>query len=263
VALDLDFLLAYMPEKRIARSASGTLSGHAAGEPFDKFVEVRIVEEYPDRTFRQAELLNVVFADHPAAVSQAQRNALLGPPALNGLLSRGRQATILWAPDRPFVEKQNDTADVIVLEDAGLDLFAGPVHLIDVKTYNITAKGQPPNIISALKLAKMARGMIEEANYTSHDITYVGVDWILDGKELVCQDCSVKELFRTPPEGLYINWSAGLQIQFHVRNLAQDFDGTIQEWLRTYLGHFVASVDRHAIKIVRDWADPYRELASE
>lgn len=252
-----------MPGKSIPRAASGTLSGHAAGEPFDKFVEVRIAEEYPDRTYRQAELLNAVYAANPLDVTYARRIALLGPTALSKLLARGRTATLNWSPETPFAEKQNDTADVIVLERPGLDLSDGrPVHLLDVKTHNIAAQGQPPNIISAWKLAQMAGTMIAEGNYASHDITYVGVEWNLVDGQLVCEQCAIRELFKARPDELYINWAAGLQIQFHVPGLPQDFDDTTEEWLRAYLRHFVTSVDRRAEVMVRKWADPYREYAT-
>jgi type II restriction enzyme len=256
--LDLGFLQEYMPGKGIPRPASGTLSGHAAGEPFDKFVEVRIAEEFPERTYRHAELLNAVYAANPHDLSYARRLALLGPQALRTLLARGKDATQGWSPEQPFVEKQNDTADVVVLDNTDLNLDDGPVHLIDVKTRNLAISGQPPNIISALKLAHMARSMLDDENYDSHDITYVGVEWRPRGDRLECEDCSIRALFKAPPENLYINWAAGLQIQFHVPQLPQDFDGTTEEWLRGYLRHFVEKAERRAAFMLREWADPFR-----
>lgn len=47
--------------KSIPKPLSGTLSGHAAGEPFDKFVNQLIKNQYPEDTYRQYEYLNSLF----------------------------------------------------------------------------------------------------------------------------------------------------------------------------------------------------------
>lgn len=48
--------------KSIPKPLSGTLSGHAAGEPFDKFVNQLIKNQYPEDTYRQYEYLNSLFS---------------------------------------------------------------------------------------------------------------------------------------------------------------------------------------------------------
>lgn len=40
------------------RASVGTLSGHAAGEPFEKSVYRKLKEMYPNRIFKQYEYLN-------------------------------------------------------------------------------------------------------------------------------------------------------------------------------------------------------------
>jgi len=52
-----------------------------------------------------------------------------------------------------FDEKQNDTADILVVKD---DFY----EIIDIKTRNISKSAQPPNIISAFKLAQVCAKML-------------------------------------------------------------------------------------------------------
>ena len=42
----------------VPKPLSGTLSGHAAGEPFDKHAYAEIKKQFPTKTFRQYEYLN-------------------------------------------------------------------------------------------------------------------------------------------------------------------------------------------------------------
>lgn len=46
----------------IVKPVSGTLAGHAAGEPFDKHVYNEIRKQYPENTFRQYEYLNDLYS---------------------------------------------------------------------------------------------------------------------------------------------------------------------------------------------------------
>ncbi len=43
---------------KVPKPLSGTLSGHAAGEPFDKHVYHILKKWFPDKTYRQYEYLN-------------------------------------------------------------------------------------------------------------------------------------------------------------------------------------------------------------
>lgn len=63
------------------------------------------------------------------------------------LLSRGKAATENWSIENLFEEKQNDTADILLVKDQFYEL-------LDVKTRNISKSAQAPNIISAYKLAQ-------------------------------------------------------------------------------------------------------------
>jgi len=204
--IDIKFLEERLVGTTVSKPVSGTLSGHAAGEPFDKHVYHLIKEHYPEETFRQYEFLNKLYLNNSQAVSASDRLNLITPPALAFLLNRGKDTTKDWSPSHLFEEKQDDTADILVIHD---NFF----NIIDVKTFNIAKNGQPPNIISAYKLAKMCEFMLNTNNFTSHDISYVGITWEIDGENLKCTKALTKELFKTNPAKLYINWAAAMQIQ--------------------------------------------------
>lgn len=153
-----------------------------------------------------------------------------------------------WSKDNLFEEKQDDTADILVLASDEPDLSIPTVHLIDVKSRSLDKRGQPQNIISAKKVAEMCADMLDSDSYDSHDITYVGVDWKLDADRLVAGLCNVAELFKVPPDELYINWTAATQIQFHVESIDQGFDGGVEAWCRQYIRHFIESWKAHGTK---------------
>lgn len=251
--IDIKFLEKTLVGTTVPVPVSGTLSGHAAGEPFDKHAYRFIKDRYVGKTFRQYEFLNKVYSDNPKAISVNDRWSLIKKPALAFLLNRGKDATEEWSPSNLFVEKQNDTADILVIEDN----FS---NLIDVKTYNVARNGQPPNIISAYKLAKMCALMLDTGDFSSHDIAYVGVTWEIKGKNLKCTRASVKQLFKTDPAKLYINWAAAMQIQFHVEVLDQSYDGTVEQWCKDYLRTFVAQAKARAKTMLRKFVKPFEKF---
>jgi len=232
---------------------SGTLSGHAAGEPFDKHVYSLIKKSYPDQTYRQFEYLNKLYTDNPRSVTVADRFDLISPPSLSYLINRGKDVTKTWTKLRQFTEKQNDTADIVIVKDNFL-------NIIDVKTFSIEKHGQAPNIISAVKLAKMCSLMLESGIYNSLDITYLGITWKLEGKDLRCTEVSIKELFKVNPELLYINWAAAMQIQFHVESIDQSFTGTVEEWCRLYLRTFVRQAKARVIVMTNKFVTPFEKF---
>lgn len=205
------------------RASVGTLSGHAAGEPFEKSVYRKLKEMYPNRIFKQYEYLNDIYLKHPKHITIEQRYALFKSPTALFLLSRGTEATKKWSPENIFEEKQNDTADVLYYHD---DFY----NIIDVKTRNKSKTAMPPNIISAYKLAEMCALMIDNEEYENINIDYLEIDWIEDGNYLKCVDAHHGNLFKANPETLYINWAAAMQVQFHVCNLDQSWEGTREEW---------------------------------
>jgi Restriction endonuclease HincII len=60
----------------IPKPLSGTLSGHAAGEPFDKHVYDVIKKQYPKNTFRQYEYLNDLYSKNAEIIGVKARQEL-------------------------------------------------------------------------------------------------------------------------------------------------------------------------------------------
>ena len=249
-------ILKELEETSVSKPLSGTLSGHAAGEPFDKHVNNLLIKEYPNKVFRQYEYLNYLFTKNPDATGVEARNALFNSPTLMFLLSRGKNATDKWSIDNPFEEKQNDTADILVVDK-------GFYEIIDIKTRNISKSAQPPNIISAYKLAQTCAKMIDNKEFDTFDINYIEIDWLLNDKKLVCKEAHHKKLFNSDPSELYINWAAAMQIQFHVSNLNQDFKGSREEWARKYLKHFVEQAKRRAKDMIEKFVKPFEKYIND
>lgn len=236
----------------VQKPLSGTLSGHSAGEPFDKHVYSEIKKKLPHNTFRQYEYLNDLYSKNAEIIGVKARQELFDSPSVLFLLSRGKEATKKWSLENPFDEKQDDTADILVVKD-------GFYEVIDIKTRNLSKTAQAPNIISAFKLAQLCAIMLDNNEFDTLSINYFEVDWLLEEDKLVCKDAHFVNLFKSIPENLYINWAAAMQIQFHVCNLDQDFKDTIEEWAKTYLKHFVAQVYRRSEYMIEKYAKPFEK----
>ena len=69
-----------------------------------------------------------------------------------------------------FLDKQNDTADIIYVEK-------NKFNILDVKTTNIDKLAQPPNIISSLKLANICKSLLTNEDDEKLEINYIGIHW--------------------------------------------------------------------------------------
>ncbi|MCX8055022.1 MAG: HincII family type II restriction endonuclease [Ignavibacteria bacterium] len=236
----------------VPKPLSGTLSGHAAGEPFDKHVYNEIKKQFPKNTFRQYEYLNDLFSKNPNVIGFEARQALFNSPTVMFLLSRGKNAMDKWSIENPFDEKQNDTADILVVKDNFYEI-------IDIKTRNVSKSAQPPNIISAFKLAQVCAKMLDNQEFDNFTINYFEIDWFLNDDKLICQDTHFACLFKANPENLYINWAAAMQIQFHVSDLDQSFDGSMEIWAKSYLKHFVTQAKKRANDMIKKFVKPFEK----
>ena len=158
--------------------------------------------------------------------------------------------------DNPFDEKQNDTADILVVKD---DFY----ELIDIKTRNISKSAQPPNIISAYKLAQLCAKMIDNMEFDNFTINYFEIDWELEKDKLICKDAHFGCLFNTNPADLYINWAAAMQIQFHVCDLDQTFKETREQWAKKYLKHFVTQAKKRADDMIKKFVKPFEKYIKQ
>ncbi len=177
---------------------------------------------------------------------------MFNSPTLMFLLSRGKNATEKWTPENLFEEKQNDTADILIVEN-------GYYEIIDIKTRNLSKKAQPPNIISAYKLAQTCAKMIDNKEFDTFNINYIEIGWELQANNLVCKSVSHKELFKANPNELYINWAAAMQIQFYVSELNQNFSGSGEQWTKEYIKHFVEQARIRAQNMIKKFVKPFEK----
>ena len=233
----------------------GELSGHNSGEPFAEFVLDKLKNKYNNKIQKQYEYLNNLYSNNPNC-SDEERLNLIKSKTSTYLLRRGKDVTKKWNKDNLFTYKQNDTADILYVDDNSF-------NIIDVKTTNIEKGGQPPNIISATKVAEMCKLMIENNEYNDIDINYIGIYWSLEDEKLVSKNIEVKNLFKSNPNNLYINWAAAMQIQFHIHQLDQNFSHNKKEWCKTYLKHFIDSVENRKNTMTKKFIKPYEKYLEE
>ena len=232
--IDLKFLEAKLIGATVPRpNVRGTLSGHAAGEPFSELVLDVLTYEHGENILKQHEFLNRLMHNKPSMRGN-ERIELFPVRALGELMWHGRK-NVKWNSASLFIERQNDFADILDLSEPGC------IHIIDVKTRNARKRGQPPNIMSALRLAKLCKGILNWNDVDQIKITYVGIDWEDRGDHLACVDAHITELMRIPPDELYINFTAALQIQFHLDETSQSFRHSTREWCEKYLRHYTNS----------------------
>ncbi|MEY4903442.1 MAG: hypothetical protein RLZZ292_1257, partial [Bacteroidota bacterium] len=236
----------------VPKPVSGTLSGHAAGEPFDKHVYSEIKKQFPKNTFRQYEYLNDLYTQHSEVIGYDAREKLFKSPSVHFLLARGKEVTNKWSSENPFDEKQNDTADILVVKD-------GFYEIIDIKTRNLSKFAQSPNIISAYKLAQVCAKMLDNQEFDNFTINYFEIDWELENDKLVCKNAHFASLFKANPSNLYINWAAAMQIQFHVSDLEQTFEADMENWAKDYLKHFVAQAKKRANDMITKFVKPFEK----
>lgn len=253
--IDYNNLLFWLNGKEVYRpnaADKGTLSGHAAGEPFEKLVYRHLKELYPKNVYKQFEYLNDLYRKNPTCITLKDRQTLFNSPTALFLLSRGDTATQNWNPENIFEEKQNDTADILFQKGEHFEL-------IDVKTRNISKSAQAPNIISAYKVAQMCAITLDNKDFDNISINYIEVDWKLDNDKLICTNAHYGNLFKSKPTTLYINRAAAMQIQFHVAELNQTFTGTLEEWTKEYLKMFVESAEHRCEIMYKKYIKPFKK----
>ncbi len=235
----IEEILEVMIDEALPRP-KGTLAGHAGGLPFERLIHDVLSDHFGVRCYRHFESLNQVLLNNPHATSPEERRSLFGPESMQLLVSRGKTALKKWTPNNQFIEKQNDTAETILFSNDNCDFNRGEVWLLDVKTQNDVGKAQPPNIISASKLATSLRSAIQEGE-VRFNFVYIGVSFHATEKELICKAVNTTSLFQVS-NPLYINWSAAQQIQFHPMSVDQDFTGTKTEWSYKFIETFCDSL---------------------
>ncbi|MCQ2976227.1 MAG: HincII family type II restriction endonuclease [Bacteroidales bacterium] len=238
--------------ERPNKNTNGTLSGHAAGEPFEKNVYHYLKDKYPQNIYKQYEFLNDLYLKNPLKITAEQRYALFDSPTILFLLSRGKDATEKWDPLNIFEEKQNDTADILFHKN-------GYFELIDVKTRNLSKNAQAPNIISSYKLAQACSIMIDNNEFNTFSLNYIEIDWVDSQQILTCKNAHHANIFKSNPEDLYINWAAAMQIQFHVCDIRQNWEDSPKDWAYCYIRNFVYSAKHRCDEMLQKYVKPFEK----
>ena len=224
---------------------TGQLSGHNAGEPFSEEIFNFLKKSKSKNIFKQYEYLNKVFEN--------KNREKISKTTLGLIISRGKEASKNWSGKNMFEEKQNDTADILYIDE-------NTNGIIDIKTTNIEKKGQPPNIISSYKIAKFCKSLIEKRDENKIEFNYIGIDWRLIKNKLVSEKISVVDLFKIDPQKIYINWAAALQIQFHINKVDQSYKIDKICWANDYLKQFVSSAKNRIVNQKIRFIDPFIDI---
>lgn len=232
----------------------GELSGHAAGEPFSDLT-FEILEGLGSHVQKQHVYLNALCAKFRPS-SKTERLLSVHVQSLSEVLWKGR-INKYWSHDEQFDYKQGDFADMLIL-DSDLNM-----NIIDVKTTNLSKKSQPPNIISALRLANICRSMLYHNEFDKFTISYVGIGWVDEGEHLVCKEVNIIDLFKIQPTSLYINFTAALQIQFKLDSVDQTFYGSKKQWCLEYIRHFIISHEERTKNFYKANILPFVEVLEQ
>jgi hypothetical protein len=233
----------------------GQLSGHNSGEPFCDEIYKFLKEKNKNNIFKQYEYLNQLLSNNKSKKTPKERQKLF-TDTFGFIVNRGTTSLKNWSTETQFEEKQNDTADIIYIDNQ-------EKTIIDVKTKNISKKGQPPNIISGYKMAQVAESLINKNDGNKIDINYIGIDWELNNNFLDLKEIVVKDLFKISPDKLYINWAAALQIQFDVSIVDQNYKKDKKNWATDYLKMYIASVQNRKKILDKKFKNPFLYLISD
>ena len=87
ITINYKLLLSRIKGQTVTRpnaSTSGTLSGHAAGEPFEKLVYNELKKMYPNNIFKQYEYLNDLYNPDTIPFPISQKSPILYNVSLLG-----------------------------------------------------------------------------------------------------------------------------------------------------------------------------------
>ena len=227
---------------------TGQLSGHNAGEPFSETIYNFLKKKQNNKIFKQYEYLNKILLENNAL----ERNELF-KDSLGSIISRGINQTKEWTKTKLFEEKQNDTADIIFTDNK---LRA----ILDVKTKNLSKKSQPPNIISAYKLAKFSENLIRKNDSENIEINYISIAWIEEENKLIIKNIEVIDLFKISPDKIYINWAAAMQIQFDPQDVDQSYSNNKIEWAYDFIKNYIESAKEREKTMRVKFIDPFMSL---
>lgn len=213
----------------------------------EKYVFTEIKKQFNESVYTQNEYLNFLYTNKTdKKIVEAKQN-LFNNPTVYYLLNQKVEEV-----ESSFEEVLDDRAYILVVKDNFYEI-------IDIKIRNLSKSAQSPNIISAFKLAQVCAKMIDNKEFDNFSINYFEIEWILENENLVCKDAHFASLFKCNPSSLYINWAEAMQLQFHVCDLDQEFEGSREEWTISYLKHFVTQAKKRSEDMISKFVKPFEK----
>lgn len=240
-------------------------SGHTVATPLEEEVYDALSKAYPGLTFKQHEAVNK-YLSQAAVQGRVSNGFVFGNEAVDYLVNPGKKALSSW-PEEIVPGRQSDTADIVLFSDSSL--FDGSsVFLIDVKSHDLGKNSQPPNIMSARKLAKLAEICLSKNIDPNFSMYYVDLGYRKKDAGVVVEDVRMVDMMKIPPldynnkgKPMYINWAAALQVQFRPSEVSQDFELSQKDWLAVFMKNYTSQKRDRIYKEVQELGAQEKMLA--
>lgn len=240
-------------------------SGHTVATPLEEEVYDALSKAYPELTFKQHEAVNE-YLSQTVAQGRVPDGFVFGNEAVDYLVNPGKKALSSW-PEEMVPGRQSDTADMVLFSDSSL--FQGAsVFLIDVKSHDLGKNSQPPNIMSARKLANLAEICLSKNIDPNFSMYYVDLGYRKKDAGVVVEDVRMVDMMKIPPldynnkgKPMYINWAAALQVQFRPSEVSQDFELSQKEWLAVFMKNYTSQKRDRIYKEVHELGAQEKMLA--
>lgn len=240
-------------------------SGHRIATPLEEEVYDALSKTYPGLAFKQHEAVNE-YLSQAVTRDKVSDDFIFGNEAIDYLVNPGKKALSHW-PEKIVPGRQSDTADIVLFSDSAL--FDGSlVFLIDVKSHDFGKNSQPPNIMSARKLAKVAEICLSKNIDPNFSLYYIDLGYRKKDAGVVVEDVRMVDMMKIPPldyngkgKPLYINWSAAIQVQFRPSEVSQDFELSQKDWLAIFMKNYTSQKRDRIYKEVHELGEQEKMLA--
>lgn len=240
-------------------------SGHRIATPLEEEVYDALSKTYPGLAFKQHEAVNE-YLSQTVTRDKVSDDFIFGNEAIDYLVNPGKKALSNW-PEKIVPGRQSDTADIVLFSDSAL--FDGSsVFLIDVKSHDFGKNSQPPNIMSARKLAKVAEICLSKNIDPNFSLYYIDLGYRKKDAGVLVEDVRMVDMMKIPPldyngkgKPLYINWSAAIQVQFMPSEVSQDFELSQKDWLAIFMKNYTSQKRDRIYKEVHELGEQEKMLA--
>lgn len=240
-------------------------SGHTVATPLEEEVYDALSKAYPGLTFKQHDAVNE-YLSQAAVQGRVSDGFVFGNEAVDYLVNPGKKALSSW-PEELVPGRQSDTADMVLFSDSSL--FQGAsVFLIDVKSHDLGKNSQPPNIMSARKLANLAEICLSKNIDPNFSLYYIDLGYRKKDAGVVVEDVRMVDMMKIPPldyngkgKPMYINWAAALQVQFRPSEVSQDFELSQKDWLAVFMKNYTSQKRDRIYKEVHELGAQEKMLA--